>query len=261
MGQICRYLFILSIAALIGFGQSEASAQQKVEFPGSSKWKGSKITLRGELLGAGGKKKPAVILLHGCGGLQSSVRNSLRTHAKRLVRAGFAALILDSFGPRGISGGWVCVSDQRLISAAGYRKTDVRDAIRYLRARGDVDMRNVFAMGQSNGGTTVLALARRGRSSGLRAVAAYYPYCGGSGSYSMPVMIFAGAKDDWTPASLCEKHRRGRTSVIVYPNAVHSFDLPINRQRYQGHLVGRDAGATSDSRSKMVAFFRKNVAR
>ena len=41
---------------------------------------------------------PAVVLLHGCGGFHSS----MISWADRLSRLGYAALAVDSFGPRGI---------------------------------------------------------------------------------------------------------------------------------------------------------------
>jgi dienelactone hydrolase len=45
--------------------------------------------------------------------------------------------------------------------------------------------------------------------------------------------------------------------VVVYAEALHGFDQPRSRYRYQGHWLGYDAAATTDSRKRMLEFFAK----
>lgn len=209
---------------------------------------------------------PAVVLMHGCGGWQPAVLDALHSHARRFLDKGYVVLNVDSFGPRGNSGGSVCQSDVALVKALEYRTRDAFDALHYLVSLDFVDPDDVFLMGQSNGGSVAINAAKAGGRPSFRAVAAYYPWCGSLGSSTVklnaPLIIFSGGRDDWTPARDC----RNKTStgkhlkVVEYPNAAHSFDVGIPPQRYIGKLVGFDEAAAADSREKMLAFFEDNVA-
>ena len=116
-------------------------------------------------------------------------------------------------------------------------------------------------MGQSNGGSVAINAAKASSTSGFRAVAAYYPWCGSLGSASVKLasslIIFSGGRDDWVPARECRNRRSSGQplKVIEYPNAAHSFDLQIATQRYLGKLIGYDRFATENSRARMVEFF------
>jgi dienelactone hydrolase len=100
------------------------------------------------LLGSAAKHTrpyPAVIVLHGCGGLSS---HSAKI-ADRLGTRGYAALTVDSLGPRGIAshcGGGLFV-DQAF---------DAYAALRYLSQMDLVDPARVGVLGQSMGGSSVL---------------------------------------------------------------------------------------------------------
>jgi dienelactone hydrolase len=266
-----RYLLIgvSFVVGALGLFSTTAAAQQAVTFPASEPFTSGEIALRAELYkpqGAG--PYPAVILMHGCGGWQPSVRHALRIHARYLVKNGFAVLSLDSFGPRKNSGGEVCKSFRNLREARHYRTYDAFDAMRYLRAQAFVDASNVFLMGQSNGGSVALIAANAASSREynrsdppFRAVVAYYPWCGAFGSsrvtLASPLLVLGGGADDWVPPQECQRTKAvgADYQVTIYPEAAHSFDLDIMTQRYLGKLVGGDARATSDSREKMLAFF------
>lgn len=219
-------------------------------------------------LPAGAGPFPAVVLMHGCAGLTDAVRAGLEAHAAFLVGHGYAALILDSFEPRGLAGGAVCRSTSKLGAAAWYRVHDAFNALRYLRGRPEIDGDRVFLLGQSNGGTVALNAARRrgqrhtGAEESFAGVIAYYPYCAGLDDMTTRTLILIGADDDWTPAAPCQTAARfdgdGLIEVVVYPGAVHSFDLPIARQEFAGHLVGGDTVATEHSRARMLYFLAAN---
>ncbi len=206
---------------------------------------------------------PAVVLMHGCGGWQPAVLDTLHAYALSFLDKGYVVLNIDSFGPRGNSGGAVCQSDAALVEALKYRTRDAFDALHYLVSLDFVDAENVFLMGQSNGGSVAINAAKASGSPGFRAVAAYYPWCGSLGSSTVklnsPLIIFSGGHDDWTPARECRnKVAIGKSlKVVEYPNAAHSFDVSIPTQRYLGKLVGFDRAAALDSRERMLAFFDK----
>ncbi len=211
---------------------------------------------------------PAVVLMHGCSGLDPEVRRGNEVHVRHLVSEGFVALVLDSFGPRRL-GDVVCNEGDEMWAAYRYRQRDAVSALRFLRSQPFVDSANVFVMGQSHGGGVVLRLAKSRTipvGDRFRAAVAYYPWCGNQLREQLhtPVLVLIGEEDDWTPAFHCvegQRHVRGAPfSVQVYPSAHHSFDLPMGTYRYKGHTVAGHGGAASDSRKRMVAWFRKHGA-
>src|SRR5262249_41664713 len=94
---------------------------------------------------AGGGPPPAVILLHGCGG----VSPNMAAWAVWLRSQGYAALVLDSFGGRGLR--YLC-GDPRPLTGV-MRAPDVFAAIATLKT-GNIDPNRVAAMGFSHGGRT-----------------------------------------------------------------------------------------------------------
>jgi dienelactone hydrolase len=226
-------------------------------------------TIGGELsFPRGNGPFPVVILMHGCSGLHSVTRNSLQAHARDLVDAGFATFILDSFGPRKLTGEKVCGGG---IPTDWFRPDDAFNAMRALQRHAKISRENIFLLGQSNGGTAALEVAQRGEPSGrFRAVAAFYPGCGriahpGGRSIVSPAIVFVGGKDDWTPPALCVKAKNAGTvtgaefEVVAYPNAHHSFDFPGPPRKYMGYTLIYDNAATLDSRKKLKAFFIKHL--
>ncbi|MEX0343446.1 MAG: dienelactone hydrolase family protein [Rhizobiaceae bacterium] len=250
-----RYIIAIWVALFLA---PYANAAERVSFPASAKWRGKAVEIGGEFSRPGGSKKvPAVILMHGCGGLGSAVRASLRTHARYLVRNGFAVLILDSFGPRRIAGGWVCKGLDRLADARNYRLADARDASKWLLTRSDIDGRNIFIMGQSNGGSVALRAAAAG---GFRAAAAYYPWCGAASANRAPLIVFGGGLDDWVPPKTCRNRpQSARYQYVHYDDAAHSFDVRSLQNSYLGYRLGYNSAATKDSRARMITFFRKHM--
>ena len=249
------------IALIVCVSWSSSAYAEQLNFPASSKYGGKPVTLSGEFK-SGGSKKPLVILLHGCRGLEGAVRASLRSHASMVRRAGFSTLILDSFTPRGVSGGWVCDRISRLASAQAYRQRDVKDAIRYLSSTNQIDPDNVFVMGQSNGGSVASLIAQRPPTRGIRAAVAFYPWCGAVPiNPRVPLLVLSGEDDRWTPPDECKKIDKagGNLTVVTYPDTVHSFDLKIAVQSYKGHKVGGNPKSHRDAKSRMLKFFRANV--
>ena len=250
---------VIAMAIMVLF--SVPSLAENIEFDSTSTYDGKSVRLVAELTKPKNlESPPIVILLHGCGGLRPTVLRSLKHHASFLNQYGFATLILDSFGPRGNAGGWVCERTSRLADARVYRAKDVLDTIDILKTRKDIDSNNIFLMGRSNGGSTAATLSfKKGK---IRAIVAYYPWCGVVPTNpAIPLLVLSGAEDDWTSPVDCKNRdsEGGNLSVIVYPDAVHSFDLDIPVITYKGHKIGNNPQATKDSRSKMTRFFREHL--
>src|SRR5262245_31055182 len=98
MRRVITPVVALSVAALLTAG---AAAAEDVEIPAGD------VTLKAVLFrpeGAG--PFPAVVGLHGCGGLinrTGQLGARYRDWGERLVAAGFVVLYPDSFGPRGLA--------------------------------------------------------------------------------------------------------------------------------------------------------------
>jgi len=211
---------------------------------------------------------PAVLLLHGCAGVTPAVGQGLRNHAAALNAAGYLAAILDSFSRRGRADGQVCRSLEELLYARHYRVKDAYRARDILASLPEVDARNFFLIGQSNGGSVALDLAagsgapEGAEAPAFRAIVAFYPWCEGIGqapTLVAPLLVLGAGQDDWVSPEGCRrrapKASGAAMEVVIYDAARHSFDLPIARQVYAGHVVEGDPEATSDSRARIVAFF------
>ena len=171
----CPRRLFLVLACLFFVASAFAGQPVEIEFAASTPHNDKPVMLRAELYQpVGDGPYPAVVLMHGCGGLSQPVRQSMRTHAEYLVSHGFVALVLDSFGPRANGDGWVCETFDRLMAARRYRKDDALDALEYLQSQVIVDDANIFQMGQSNGGSVSIRLAQLDVPV-FRASAAYYP--------------------------------------------------------------------------------------
>ena len=213
---------------------------------------------------------PAVVLMHGCSGWHGS---NLTDWASWFVKRGFAALMIDSFGPRGVNG--VCGNPLKARPTPRTRAQDAFGALDYLSQLPAVDARRVILMGFSHGGTSAVVAAsanvgRSGSAGGPRfaAVVAMYPWCGvGPGAFSepfLPTLIIVGEKDDWTPAGLCLERERTYESLEVHvvPGATHSFDIfrwkgqPVTSRSYRGHRLVPSRTATKEARQTVDAFLR-----
>lgn len=186
---------------------------------------------------------PAVIALHGCGGLWNKLGQPSARHAdwgERLSKMGFLVVLPDSFSSRGL--GSQCGVADRTVRASKERVQDAYAVKAWLQRRDDVKSTAVSLLGWSNGGSTVLSAMRKDKAAGdglpdFGAAVAFYPGCRASyesGTYRLrlPLTILIGAEDDWTPPGPCEglvlaaRARGEAMDIVVYPGAVHDFDHP-----------------------------------
>lgn len=112
---------------------------------------------------------PAVIVLHGSGGMwqsdtiASGAKTALRRWGERLAERGFLCLMPDSFNPRGIPGNFSSrrphhdsAIDDAVCSPNYERPKDVVAALTFLQTRADVDFENIGLLGFSHGSQTGL---------------------------------------------------------------------------------------------------------
>jgi len=208
------------------------------------------VTLRAVLYRPDGPGPfPAVVALHGCGGLSDKsgpITPRFQDWGERLMAAGFVVLFPDSFRSRGL--GSQCTIRERKVRASRERADDANVARQWLQSRPWVMPDRVSLVGWSNGATTTLWTVRGKTTKTLsgtdfRSAVALYPGCRelktAGWNARIPTLILAGAADDWTPAAPCQQmiaaaQGHGAPAVIVtYPDAYHDFDaadLPV-RQR------------------------------
>lgn len=186
---------------------------------------------------------PAVVALHGCGGLwRENGKLSLRHSdwGERLAEAGIMVLMPDSYGSRKL--GTQCGVKELTVRAGRERVADAMAAKRWLQMRTDIRRDAIALLGWSGGGSTILTAVRTDRRPAdalpdfTRAIA-FYPGCrtqSESDSFRarLPVLILMGDADDWTPPAPCDflaraaRSRGENVELVLYPGALHDFDHP-----------------------------------
>jgi dienelactone hydrolase len=204
---------------------------------------------------------PAVVVLHGCGGVSSHAVEI----ADRIGSWGYVALAVDSLGPRGLP--HACNSGLQGQPFEAYA------ALRHLSELEDVDPARIAVLGNSLGGFAVLAAVDRDLvaqyfTERFRAAVAYYPGCGiGPATLTAPTLILIGEADDWTPAEHCREmvaHARPDSApieLIVYPGVHHAFDVAALQpgRRSFGHRLEYNEPAAKDAEAKTRAFLAAHL--
>jgi len=187
---------------------------------------------------ASAAKVPAVVIVHGSGGV-SAAREGF--WARELSAFGMAALVIDSFTPRGVDS---TVEDQSRVTTM-QMVGDAFAALSFLSLQDFVDPARVAVMGMSKGGAVALLAAdRHTLRDGRLPFAAHlplYPSC--SLQYrsprpsAAPVLMLIGAEDNYVGVRLCvgyaERLRAagGKAELKTYPGAHHAFDGDTSQQR------------------------------
>ena len=279
-----RLLFLL----LSSLAAASASAQSMVNVPSLDQRDGSALSLPAYWFaaerGADEGPRPAVVLLHGCGGpldTKDRLSQRLTAYAKLFNAEGWHALAVDSLTPRGEKELCTQRTGTRRVTQAN-RRLDALGALQWLASQPGVDGKRLALLGWSNGGSTVLAANNRlhrdvARAAVTpRAAVAFYPGCetelarryAAAGS----TLLLVGEKDDWTPAAPCVELAAVPGSgmkVIVYPDAYHGFDgsaplrvrtdVPNGARPGQGVTVGGNPAAREASRLELLAFLREQL--
>lgn len=283
MNPLALFAFAVALWAL----SPVAGARQE-----SVRFSGSDVPLTGELFLPASRddktsRHPAVVLMHGCSGMYTARGELARRHhdwAQRFAAWGFVVLLVDSLQPRGVGPLCELEDKDRPIHPWKERTMDAYAALDFLASRADVDRRNVFVMGWSHGGSTVVGVVRsdapgrRADGPRFKAAIAYYPGCERplrAKSYrpTVPLLIQHGEADDWVPAAPCaelaRKMQRAGLPVhtIIYPEAHHGFDAPDTKLRVLPNVYnprapgerGAHVGTHEPSRIKAIADTKRFV--
>jgi len=283
------FALVLSLSGAGTLLAQDAPVREKVSFAAATVVDGG-VTVNGELRipAVSGAKLPAVVVIHGSGGLQDGVGTR---YVEALNQAGIATLELDLF-PR----------DGRPATPR-FNFPHTYGSLIYLAKHPRIDPARIGVMGFSWGGVLSLISASeefvRAYTGGAYRFAAHlpvYPVCWPQSAIlqgknrvvnasiyqamtGSPVHILAGAIDDFDddpdacpkfiqalPASV-----RSYVTVTVYPDVGHGFDLPKSEERtfedpfaHMGHggmvRYYGDAATADKARAFAVEFFKSNLA-
>jgi dienelactone hydrolase len=275
---------VAATLAIQGACAFAAEVPERVTFASADR----KTTLVGYLYkpeAAQAARVPAVVMMHGRAGPYSTRANGVydaTTLSKRhqawgrmWADAGYLAVMVDGFGPRGFPEGFPrfsYTSRPDEVNEVTVRPLDAYGALAYLRGRPDVAPERIGLMGWSNGGSAGLVtlsleapgIDRPNPRTGFRAALIFYPACGLKGQFEpegylpyAPVHVFHGTADQETSSARCatlvERSRNlgGEIAITLYPKATHGFDDP-SRKRQRNPA---NAAATEDAVEKARDFF------
>lgn len=243
---VMTWLTVSKGKPLSGFAaiQSESVSFSSLTFPGErlspfmpTADKGKPTRISGILtLPPGGARVPAIVLVHGCGGVSPPGQYPW---AGALNRLGAATLIVDSFRERNVRE--VCTGLQSVNVASAI--ADAYHALDFLAANPRIDSSRIAILGASFGGRTAIWTSndrlRQRYGKGFARFAAHlalYPACyvtltDETNITGAPIRVFHGTADDWTPIGPCRAHvdrlrQAGKDAALLeYAGARHAFDV------------------------------------
>lgn len=186
------------------------------------------------------KKVPAVILLHGVGGVTIDIpKNHMHEMASILNELGIAALIIDSQSTRDVR----MPSELFQKVTMSMRVADAYAGLHLLSTHPKIDKNRIGVIGMSRGGlVALLAQSKKIRNcfsnnDGLKfsAVVLLYPssflQLENIDLIDSPILILIGEKDNITPTPMTLKYiQKIKTShpnieIKIYEKAYHGFDI------------------------------------
>jgi len=195
---------------------------------------------------------PFMILMHGCSGMNKTLRAWAHNYSGKLVGAGYGVLILDSFTTRGLDPDGVC-SDPSQLEWARRRADDAYSALNWLVETGRADPKRVYVSGRSNGATTVLIIMNRTIGSLHKNLFAgafpVQPSClyMKNVEFYAPVHMFLAEKDQATSSVLCNAmastSRAIPVQTKVWKGAHHSYQDNGPTQVFHGYTISYNAQA------------------
>lgn len=226
---------------------------------------------------AGHDPSPAVVMMHGCLGVYSfgdptqGINSLYREWGNRLVRAGYVALLIDSFTPRGTAQNQ-CGNMNTGLSEVSIRPYDAYAGLNYLASQWFVDANRIGLLGWSHGASATMAamdITKFRKSPHFKAAVAFYPGCDLYGAFGgvdsstwkpyAPFLVLHGSADVVVSTPKCRARvttaqTLGATnvSIAVFAYAQHGFDAARN---VGGRFTQYDVDAKTIADARTMQFF------
>jgi dienelactone hydrolase len=212
--------------------------------------------------------RPAVLLFHGCGGVQSHMTD----YAQAFADAGLRAFIIDSYAPRGWSRTLALATVCTGLKFGGRVRTlDLLATLRGVSQRADVDPARIGLAGWSHGAWSINELMamplgdeESALVSGVKALGLVYAYVGPGASRQAwrrgaPALVVAAERDHLgTPAQQARAYRSlealGHEVETWLAAATHAFDQPGVT-----FPMKVDPNMAAEARRRLTAFFVKRL--
>jgi dienelactone hydrolase len=230
-----RWLSILALFVTASGDQALAERRETFQITSVSRNQAAKINVNLLLPEAGDARVPAMIIVHGSGGIRAKREFA---YAQEFFKLGVAAAVIDSFAGRGVTS---TVRDQNKVRAHDML-IDAANTLMALARHPAIDPERIGIIGFSKGGTAVTKAALRRyiepltRNEARFALAiALYPWCGDFPldlrTAGEPVYLLLGSDDSYVGTSSCREYgERVRASggnvVVKTYQAKHGWDVP-----------------------------------
>ena len=241
----CRLAGLVAIAVL-AFGPATAGAE-RIGFDSAARDSGIVQIFQGEtkytdriqgelqLPSRGSGPFPAMVIMHSSLGINPTIGD----WARLFNDMGIATLVVDSFGPRGLSE----QSANQLSFPAGV--VDSLRALKALQQDARIESGKIGVIGFSRGAIAAMGASfERYRAAVLGAdggkFALHIVFYGGCAQYARttgsPILLFMGTQDDFNNLDVCRKFTEvvglqgTRIELVVYEGALHVFDTDLARQ-------------------------------
>lgn len=208
--------------------------------------------------------RPAVLLFHGCGGVQAH----LTDYAAALAAEGLRAVIVDSYAPRGWSRGVALATVCTGLRFGGRARTlDILAALWGIAQQRDVDASRIGLAGWSHGAWSInelmampLAEEEAALLDGVKALGLVYAYVGPGATRQAwkrgaPALVVAAERDHLgSPAMQTRAYRSlqdlGHAVETWLAPASHAFDQPGVT-----FPMKMDPDVTAECRRRLTTFF------
>ncbi len=250
----CGYVAAVIAAILLSIG---AAAQERVAVPSFTPpmplaffhHAGARVMVIGDLYlpkGAAGPL-PAMVVMHGAGGMIGASGQQMRDWATVLQGWGVAALVIDGFGPRGVSETYS--DDDRLPLWDDF--ADGLEALKFLAADPRFDRSRIGIIGFSRGArvatdTALETIRKSVFRDGTKFAVHIAFYASGNSQFrdratdGSPMLWLHGEADNYVPVRPAQEYADWFRSMgnpvtfVAYPGACHNFDAVGGFVGYSG---------------------------
>jgi dienelactone hydrolase len=226
----------LGLVLAAGLGATPAAAQVREILEYQSPSRSGPVTAKAELFLPEGSATglPAMLIHHGSGGVSNEREYA---YAREFVAMGVAAIVPDSFTPRGVKN---TVADQSAVTNNDML-ADAFGALKLAAKHPRLDPARIGITGFSKGGTVAMqsalaGVAERYAPGGPR-FALHVPFYAGCGTQyfnvkttGAPMLVLIGGADTYVGTQPCLDYAAkikaggGNVETVVYANAQHGWD-------------------------------------